>query len=612
MSTIYGIRIEKKEKNVLTFRVFLIYSDLFQLPRTHGFGYLMLTGNWQKKNPALEETDSNDFCKSVYDLGRKYIRKMEVSDFQNYPLHPDFTKEEWHDLDESTMKFHDEDILPNALYTMEVADEKYISHLDIGDTWETASSDLWGASFYLEHISEKSRKFYHLYRDDVGQWVLNYGKIGTPGQTKHPYMTDEESAELTIKPKLTKAKGYQLVYKNFDTNFGYEREHRDQPVKTAGYEELINAVLNNDIKGISQCINEGVVLDSCVDEHGWPLVHTMTNLMNEGKVELSTFRFLFERSLHPNPLNGMSVAHQVIQSGNEELLRLFLEFGLDMTLEDPGALVCTAAEQGYIWLLELAMKNGVNLKAKTNHPLFVNGLSALHYAVKLGENAGEMIDYLLDKGLDINNLAPGAWGTPLFHAAGRGTKSTVQHLLDKGADLSIKNENGESPLHAAARSGSEEVFILLLDKGCDPFEAKGEGLCPAQLLLQQCLGLTEEITLLSMKKLKILIERGESFERLNQLEVNPLICLETNIMNNKRLQPYEQNIILQLLDMGLDPAQLGKQQRNLLHIAAKLDLVDVVMRCLELGADKNIKDKKGMTPKDYAEKFQSAECLELL
>ena len=111
---------------------------------------------------------------------------------------------------------------------MEVTDEKLLDHRTIGDTWETASADLWGASFYLEHVSEKTQKFYQLYRNDMGEWIRNYGKMGTDGRVEKTYMVDEESAEISIQPKLTKSKGYKLIYKNFDTEFGYEKSMRNK------------------------------------------------------------------------------------------------------------------------------------------------------------------------------------------------------------------------------------------------------------------------------------------------------------------------------------------------------------------------------------------------
>ncbi|MGD1840983.1 MAG: hypothetical protein ACFB0B_08825 [Thermonemataceae bacterium] len=91
-SSIYGINILEKDKSTIVYRVYLIYSDWIRLPRTHGFGYLMLKSNWKKDNQSLDQLDTvDDFVLDTYLKGRKIIKSLLVSDFQNYPIHPDFT-----------------------------------------------------------------------------------------------------------------------------------------------------------------------------------------------------------------------------------------------------------------------------------------------------------------------------------------------------------------------------------------------------------------------------------------------------------------------------------------------------------------------------------------
>ena len=49
------------------------------------------------------------------------------------------------------------------------------------------------------------------------------------------------------------------------------------------------------------------------------------------------------------------------------------------------------------------------------------------------------------------------------------TPAAVSLLLDRGADLTARDQLGQTPLHKAARSGTNAAVVaLLLDHGADP------------------------------------------------------------------------------------------------------------------------------------------------
>jgi ankyrin repeat protein len=55
----------------------------------------------------------------------------------------------------------------------------------------------------------------------------------------------------------------------------------------------------------------------------------------------------------------------------------------------------------------------------------------------------------------------------LHYAAGGGHKEIVELLIDEGADVNAKGENGWNPLHLAAGRGQKEVAELLIANGAD-------------------------------------------------------------------------------------------------------------------------------------------------
>lgn len=71
---------------------------------------------------------------------------------------------------------------------------------------------------------------------------------------------------------------------------------------------------------------------------------------------------------------------------------------------------------------------------------------------------------LVDKGAEVN-LHDEAGQTPLAWAAWSGHASVVNLLLDTNAAVDPKNKHGTTPLSFAARQGYEEVVRILLEKG---------------------------------------------------------------------------------------------------------------------------------------------------
>jgi len=79
----------------------------------------------------------------------------------------------------------------------------------------------------------------------------------------------------------------------------------------------------------------------------------------------------------------------------------------------------------------------------------------------------EAIKQQLLAGKDINAKEPAGGSTPLIVAATYGQIEAVRLLIEKGADINTKNNNGSTALHAAAFLAHPEIVKLLLDKGAD-------------------------------------------------------------------------------------------------------------------------------------------------
>ena len=78
-------------------------------------------------------------------------------------------------------------------------------------------------------------------------------------------------------------------------------------------------------------------------------------------------------------------------------------------------------------------------------------------------------DELMDKGADINTRS-NQGGTPLSCSAYKGNKQILQLLIDNDVDI---NPDVENPLYVAALKGHILVIRLLLERGADFFYHSG-------------------------------------------------------------------------------------------------------------------------------------------
>ncbi len=237
---INGIRILDKKDKTLIFTTYLLYIDFSSLPKTHGFGLMVLCDSCNEANNYKDSLlykdllankallqDYEDVTEALienHEGAKKYIEELTVYDFKNFPLTDVFLEHEylWHELNPATKTFDNEAYLPQATYKLKVTDKNWLAHIQPGEVWETTTCDFQGPYWYLEHHSDKSHKYYRIYMSS-GYWVTEYGAIGKRPRIKKERFRWMGTGADKVKAKLRPSKGYQLVYRNFDTAFHVER-----------------------------------------------------------------------------------------------------------------------------------------------------------------------------------------------------------------------------------------------------------------------------------------------------------------------------------------------------------------------------------------------------
>lgn len=166
-------------------------------------------------------------------------------------------------------------------------------------------------------------------------------------------------------------------------------------------------------------------------------------------------------SLKDVDANGNTAFDYAARTGNVTLLKKLKEKGVKHT--DNALLIATQGTRRETTPLETYKYLVEEVKIK---PVFANksGNNVLHLLASK-PNQTDIINYFLAKGVDANKVNTDG-NTPLIIAAGREI-STLEKLIPVTKNINLQNTKGESALTFAVRSGTPEAVALLLTKGAD-------------------------------------------------------------------------------------------------------------------------------------------------
>ena len=115
-----------------------------------------------------------------------------------------------------------------------------------------------------------------------------------------------------------------------------------------------------------------------------------------------------------------------------------------------------AAINGHLQIATLLIENGAQLEAVCEQH---DNYTALQFACKEGKN--EMVAFLVNIGANVNTISRDLRTTPLHLAVERCDVTSVQLLLNKGANLSATNAEGKTPMIIATVRNSIEIVNCL-------------------------------------------------------------------------------------------------------------------------------------------------------
>lgn len=106
-----------------------------------------------------------------------------------------------------------------------------------------------------------------------------------------------------------------------------------------------------------------------------------------------------------------------------------------------------------------------------------DGWTPLHLAAFFGRL--EAVRRLLDAAADCNAISKNSMSNTPLHAATAGGHAEVAVLMiQRGADVHVRDSGGYTPLHIAAENGLVTVVEALLARGADPYAIDRENKTP--------------------------------------------------------------------------------------------------------------------------------------
>jgi uncharacterized protein len=196
--------------------------------------------------------------------------------------------------------------------------------------------------------------------------------------------------------------------------------------------------------------------------------------------DVETTDLLIRNGASVNAVNdyGVTPLSLACANGNPAIAVRLLQAGADAnaalsTGETP---LMTAARTGSVEIVTALVAHGADVNAKER----THAQTALMWAAAQGH--GRAVRALIERGADIRARSTNGF-TPLLFAARQGDVESIRTLIAAGSDANETAMDGSSALLVATASDQEAAALLLLEKGADPNRADSIGYTPLHAIV---------------------------------------------------------------------------------------------------------------------------------
>jgi ankyrin repeat protein len=276
-------------------------------------------------------------------------------------------------------------------------------------------------------------------------------------------------------------------------------------------------------------------------------------------------------NIEARTLDGWTPLAAAARYGHAEIVVALAQRGADKEARnsDGWTPLAIAARYGHAVAAETIIRLGANKEAETS-----DGWTPLVLAARYGNT--RVVETLIKLGVCADATTSRGW-LPLFQAASEGEEGTTRMLIKHGANTEVKNLAGRTPLHGAASKGATAVVKALVELKADK-EAR-DNFNGTPLHWAAAGGHTETV--------RALVRLGtDKNSRVSGGWISHYEAIVAGDQNMKSIAGEEE----------------GSGGQTPMHLAAMNGHAAVIEALIELGADRNAKDRRGWTPRDWAER----------
>ena len=300
--------------------------------------------------------------------------------------------------------------------------------------------------------------------------------------------------------------------------------------------------------------------------------YSINDAVGVGDIEsVSAFVEADPKSVNKESSSGRTSAMLAAQCNQIEVLQFLLTHGAELSADNEGKTALYYA----VYLNHRDMAQYLlDIGTDPNAPMH-QGDRVLHYEAARGD-PNAMIAFLVERGADVD-VRNDRGRTPLFEAVVNCRNEVVETLLKLGADINAEDGERRTALHVAAAASLEPMVTLLLDRGAAVAAKAIGGRTP----------LHDAVRVGSLPVIRLLLDHGASVMDRDWRGVTPLnLAAQLGTMATVRF----------LLDNGAELDSPSKEWTTALHGAAAQGQLEVIQYLLEKGADVNCANIRGQTP----------------